>query len=65
MKTPSRAQVKFAKIIAHELRIPLPEENTAYAYFHFIHDNREKFEESQAQKVSDYYEEYIPSEWFC
>lgn len=64
MKTPSRAQVKFAKIIAHELSIPLPKENTAYEYWKFIHDNREKFEEAQARSVSDYYEEYVPREWF-
>ena len=65
MKLPSRAQVKFAKIIAHELRIPLPEENTAYAYFHFIHDNREKFDKLQRESAVEFYEEYIPSEWFC
>lgn len=64
MKTPSNAQIKFAKSIARELRIELPKENTACAYFHFIHDNKEKFEKSRRQSAVEFYEENIPGDWF-
>lgn len=64
MKTASRAQVKFAKIIANKLKIDLPEENTSYEYWKFIHDNREKFDKLQRESAVEFYEEYIPSEWF-
>lgn len=64
-KLPSRAQVKFAKIIADKLKIDLPQKNTAYEYWKFIHDNREKFDKLQRESAVDFYEENIPSGWFC
>lgn len=65
MKKASEKQVRFAQMIARELRIALPIENTSYAYWKFISDNKDRYEQSLRNAASEFHEEYIPCEWFC
>ena len=39
MKEPSRKQISFARNISAVTKIPLPEEDTAQAYFLYIQEN--------------------------
>ena len=39
MKEPSEKQVSFARSISFVTKVPLPEEETAQAYFKYIRDN--------------------------
>ena len=69
MSTASKKQVDYAKKIALKLRIPLPEETTAYAYWHFIDKHKidyeyvmqKEFYETYGEEIGDCYCE----SWFC
>lgn len=43
MKEPSEKQVSFARSISFVTKVPLPEEETAQAYFIYIRDNIERY----------------------
>ena len=43
MKEPSEKQVSFARSIGFVTKVPLPEEETAQAYFIYIRDNIERY----------------------
>ena len=42
-KLATAKQIEYAKKISKKLQVDLPKENTAYAYWKFIHDNEDKF----------------------
>ena len=43
MKEPSEKQVSFARSISFVTKVPLPEEETAQAYFIYIRDNIDRY----------------------
>ena len=43
MKEPSEKQISFARSISFVTKVPLPEEETAQAYFIYIRDNIDKY----------------------
>lgn len=43
MKEPSEKQVSFAHSISFVTKVPLPEEETAQAYFIYIRDNIDRY----------------------
>ena len=43
MKEPSEKQVSFARSISFVTKVPLPEEETAQAYFVYIRDNIDRY----------------------
>ena len=43
MKEPSEKQISFARSISFVTKVPLPEEETAQAYFIYIRDNIERY----------------------
>ena len=43
MKEPSKKQVSFARSISFVTKVPLPEEETAQAYFLYIQENIERY----------------------
>lgn len=54
MKEPSDRQVAFAVWISNKLKKPLPEENTAQAYFLYIRDNIEEYKKIQRNYLYDH-----------
>lgn len=56
MKPPTEKQLSFAKIIATELMIELPEEKTRQSLFLFIRDNKPKFDDRQRKRRWDWTE---------
>lgn len=53
MKEPSEKQIYFARTISVITKVPLPEENTAQAYFLYIQENINRY---QALKSAIIYE---------
>jgi len=47
LDAPTERQYAFAKVIAEELDIPLPEKFSKGAYSNFIHSNLNKFKRSK------------------
>ena len=43
MKEPSEKQISFARSISFVTKVPLPEEETAQAYFIYIRDNIDRY----------------------
>lgn len=43
MKPPTDKQIRFAQKIHFQMQIPLPEEKTSQAYYIYIRDNIEKY----------------------
>ncbi len=51
MNEPSKKQIEFAKRVSLELRIKLPEEKTKYAYWKFINEHMDAYNESKCSRI--------------
>ena len=74
MKEPSEKQISFARSISFVTKVPLPEEETAQAYFIYIRDNIDRYKclrrcaiyerqmEREREKVRKMYNSYMDDE---
>ena len=53
MKKPSEKQIVFAELISAATKIPLPQEQTAFAYWKYIQDNLEEYNKYRAEHIKN------------
>lgn len=69
MKEASKKQIEYASKIARTLEIDLPDEKTAYTYWNFINDHKDKYKWAKIREFNETYGEEIShtycESWFC